>query len=190
MQHNDCFQLGHITRTHGTKGEVVIFLDVDFPDDYEQMESVFVEIKGQLIPYFIQQINIQRGNKAIVKFEDIHSIEQATPLINCPLFLPEDTLDELDGSKFYYHEIVGFRVVDATLGALGLITTVYTMATQDLIAMEYQGQEVLIPVNDDIIKGVNRQEKVMNVSLPEGLVDVYTEGMNAVADDDDSEIEA
>ena len=57
---------------------------------------------------------------------------------------------------------------------MGLITTVYTMATQDLIAMEYQGQEVLIPVNDDIIKGVNRQEKVMNVSLPEGLVDVYT----------------
>lgn len=189
MQHNDCFQLGHITRTHGTKGEVVFFLDVDFPDDYAEMESVFVEIKGQLIPYFIENINIQRGGKAIVKFEDVHSIEQATPLINCPLFLPEDTLDELEGSQFYYHEIVGFRVVDAALGELGVVTTVYSMATQDLVAMEYQGQEVLIPVNDAMIEGVNRQEKVLKVTLPEGLVEVYTEGASDVADDEDSEDE-
>jgi 16S rRNA processing protein RimM len=189
MQHNDCFQLGHITRTHGTKGEVMIFLDVDSPNDYDEMESVFVEIKGQLIPYFIEHINIQRGSKAIVKFEDINSIEQATSLINCPLFLPEDTLDELVGTQFYYHEIVGFRVVDATLGALGIVTTIYSMATQDLIAMEFQGQEVLIPVNDAMIQGVNRPEKTLNVTLPEGLVEVYTEGTNAVADDEDSELE-
>jgi 16S rRNA processing protein RimM len=63
------------------------------------------------------------------------------------------------------------------------------MATQDLIAMEFQGQEVLIPVNDAMIQGVNRPEKTLNVTLPEGLVEVYTEGTNAVADDEDSELE-
>nr|WP_310586472.1 ribosome maturation factor RimM [Runella sp.] len=189
MQHNDCFQLGHITRTHGTRGEVVIYLDVDYPEDYEELESVFVEIKGQLIPYFVKSINVQKGSKAIVKFEDINSIEAATPLINCPLFLPEDNLDELDGSQFYYHEIIGFKVVDDKLGELGTVTTVYTMSTQDLIAMNYNGHEVLIPVNDTIVPGINRQQKVLNVRLPEGLLDVYLEEGTAAADDDDTEID-
>ena len=189
MQHNDCFQLGHITRTHGTRGEVVIYLDVDYPEDYEELESVFVEIKGQLIPYFVKSINVQKGSKAIVKFEDINSIESATPLINCSLFLPEDNLDELDGSQFYYHEIIGFKVVDDRLGALGTVTTVYTMATQDLIAMNYNNHEVLIPVNDTIVPSINRQQKVLNVHLPEGLLEVYTEQGNTLADDDDTETE-
>jgi 16S rRNA processing protein RimM len=187
MQHNDCFQLGHITRTHGTRGEVVIYLDVDYPDDYDELESVFIEIKGQLIPYFIENINIQKGSKAIVKFEDINSIELATPLINCALFLPEDNLDDLDESQFYYHEIMGFKVVDDKMGELGTVSTVYSMSTQDLIAMNYHGHEVLIPVNDTIVPSINREQKILNVRLPEGLLDVYMEDADTAADDADTE---
>lgn len=189
MQYNDCFQLGHITRTHGTKGEVVIFLDVDFPEDYDELDSVFVEIKGQLVPYFIKNINVQKGSKAIVKFEDINSIEAATPLLNCALFLPEETLDELDGSQFYYHEIIGFKVVDEKLGELGTVTTVYTMSTQDLIAMEYRGNEVLIPVIDDIVPKIDRALKILHVALPEGLLDVYTEETSTPEDGQEDELE-
>ncbi|MCU0341541.1 MAG: ribosome maturation factor RimM [Spirosomaceae bacterium] len=173
MTHDNCYQLGHITRTHGTKGEVVFFLDVDYPDDYEELESVFIEIKGELVPYFVENINIQRDNKAIVKLEEIGSIEAAKALINCALYLPDDNLESLDESRFYYHEIAGFEVIDQRLGKLGLVKTVYTMAIQDLIAMQYQGQEVLIPVNDDIVLGVERDKKILNVNLPEGLIDVY-----------------
>ena len=187
MQYNDCFQLGHITRTHGTRGEVVFFLDVDFPEDYDELDSVFVEIKGQLVPYFIKSINVHKGNKAIVKFEDINSIEAATPLINCALFLPEDNLDELDERQFYYHEIIGFSVVDEKLGALGTVATVYTMATQDLIAMNYQGKEILIPVNDTIVPKIDRELKILHVSLPEGLLDVYTEETAAPEDGEDEQ---
>ncbi len=185
MNHKDCFQLGHITRTHGTRGEVVIFLDVDFPDDYEDLDSVFVEIKGQLTPFFVENINIQKGSKAIVKFEDINSIEAATPLINCGLFLPEDTLDDLNESQFYYHEIMGFKVVDEKLGELGTVATVYSMSTQDLIAMNYQGNEVLIPVNDTIVPRTDRALRTLYVNLPEGLLDVYISEENEEADDED-----
>ncbi|TAF02078.1 MAG: 16S rRNA processing protein RimM, partial [Runella slithyformis] len=35
MTKEDCFRVGHVTRTHGTKGEVIVFLDVDYPEDYD-----------------------------------------------------------------------------------------------------------------------------------------------------------
>ncbi len=174
MEKENCYQIGHITRTHGTKGELILFLDVDFPEDYEELDSLLLEVKGELIPYFIDKINLQKENRAIVKFENIETIEAATALIGCSAFLPEDTLEELDETQFYYHEIVGYDIEDQHLGILGKVVTVYTMPIQDLISMQYQGKEVLIPVNDEIVPRVNREAKILYVNLPEGLLDVYT----------------
>ena len=53
MNIDACFQLGYIVKTHGIKGQVVAFFDVDFPEDYEDLESVFLEQKGRLVPFFI-----------------------------------------------------------------------------------------------------------------------------------------
>ena len=50
MEIKDCFQLGKITKPFGYKGEVVFFLDVDEPMDYAEMDSVFVEVGGKLLP--------------------------------------------------------------------------------------------------------------------------------------------
>lgn len=173
MTKDDCFELGHITKTHGIKGELVFFLDVDDPSQYDDLESVLIEVKGELLPFFIESISINR-DRAIVALEDINTIEQAERLIKCPLYLPLDNLEPItDPDRFYYHEITGFRVVDADAGKLGTIVTVYTMATQDLIVMAYQGQEILIPVNSAIVQGVDRATKQLNVTLPEGLLDVY-----------------
>ena len=173
MTKDDCFELGHITKTHGINGELVFFLDVDAPADYEDLDTVLIDVKGDLIPYFIESISINK-NRAIVALEDVETVEQAERLIKCGLFLPLDNLEPIqDPDRFYYHEIPGFRVVDAAAGGLGTVTTVYAMPTQDLIAMQYQGQEILIPINSAIVQGVDRDKKQLNVTLPDGLLDVY-----------------
>lgn len=109
MTQENCYLLGYIVRTHGTSGNVVIYLDVDYPDDYEDLESVFVEIKGELVPYFIESLNLQKQSNAIVTFEDINTIEKAQALVGSSLYLPLESLEELDGDAFYYHDIRGFR---------------------------------------------------------------------------------
>ncbi len=184
MTQEDCYLLGYIVRTHGLKGEVSIFLDVDYPEDYEDMESVFIAIKGQLVPYFIESINIQRQNKAIVRLEGIATIEAAQALVGSSLFLPEDTLDELEEGEFYYHQLPGYTVVDRIQGALGTVRTVYTPNAQDLIAMDYQGHEVLIPVVDGIVDKADHEKKEVYVNLPEGLLEVYLSEDNQPDDAD------
>ncbi len=173
MTKDDCFELGHITKTHGINGEVVFFLDVDDPTEYEDLDTVLIEVRGDLIPYFIESISINK-NRAIVALEDVETVEQAERLLKCGLFLPLDNLEPIeDPDRFYYHEITGYRVVDAVAGELGTVTTVYAMPTQDLVAMQYQGQEILIPINSAIVQGVDRVAKYLHVTLPDGLLDVY-----------------
>ena len=174
MRIDDCYQLGYVIKTHGLDGEVSILLDVDIPDDYHALESVFVAVQGTetLVPFFLEHIVIQQ-NKALVKFEDVDSIEQAEPLVKAGLYLPLTSLPALSEDQYYYHEIIGFRVVDQQAGDLGTVKDVYSTAGQDMIAMDYEGKEVLIPINDNIITRVDKAQQVVHVDLPEGLLEVY-----------------
>jgi 16S rRNA processing protein RimM len=96
MHIDDCFLLGHIVKTHGIKGQVVAFFDVDYPEDYDDLESVFLEQQGRLIPFFIDKMEPVQKGRFIITFEDIKTIEQAEKLRNVSLYLPLDELPELE----------------------------------------------------------------------------------------------
>ena len=172
MQVDDCYQLGYILKPHGLNGMISIFLDVDNPENYQKMESVFIEINGKLIPFFIAEINIKK-NKAVVRLEDIMDLSAAEALKGKSIYLPLADLPPLDGNNFYFHEVIGYQVIDKHTGSIGKITTVYTLPNQNLLAVDHQGTEILIPVNDYIIVNVDRSNEEMMVSLPSGLLEVY-----------------
>lgn len=185
MTQDSCYLLGYIVRTHGTSGNVVMFLDVDYPEDYEELDSVYVEIKGELVPYFISKFNLQKQSNAIVTFEDVDTIEKAQALVGSSLYLSLDDLQELGEEEFYYHEIKGFTVVDARDGVLGIVKEVYALNGQDLIAMGYKGVEVLIPTSEEIVSKADKEKKELYVNLPEGLLEVYLDNSTNTPDDAD-----
>lgn len=172
MNIDACYQLGYVIKKHGVKGEVSVLLDVDFPEEYSELESVFVEINQKLVPFFIEAIQI-RDDKAVIKFEDIDDGPAADELKAKRVFLPLSTLPELEPGKFYYHQVVGYTVKDQTLGEVGTITGIFTSNMQDLITVDHNGTEILIPISDDIVHDADHEQKILNVDLPEGLMDVY-----------------
>jgi len=172
MQLDECYELGYIIKPHGIQGDVRVFLDVDAPEDYLNMESVFVAEGSNLVPYFISSIR-QMGDNMVVKFEDITSQEQARALQSKKLHLPLDMLPELDEDQFYYHEIVNFQIIDEAMGQLGKVKEIYLKGNQDLINMLYHDTEVLIPISDEIIRKIDRESRTLHVKLPDGLLDIY-----------------
>ena len=173
MDFDSCFQLGYIVKSHGLKGEVTAFLDSDEPHAYREMESVFVEQQQRLIPFFIKQLKIQ-GNKAVISFEGITSVEQANALKSAKLWLPLEVLPELEGDQFYFHEIIGYEVIDSVSGSIGKMKSVYDSGAQDLLAIENQEKEILIPIVDSIITKVDKEAEQILVSVPQGLIELYT----------------
>ena len=173
MKVEDCYQVGYIIKPHGLKGEVQVFLDVDDPKQYKNMESVFV-LQGQsLVPFFLLSMSLNR-DKAIVKFEDIDSIEMAKSIKGLELYMPLGALPQLDGDDFYYHEIQGFLLKDEKLGDIGTVSSVLDAGHQLLIAVAHQsGNEILIPLSDELIVSLDKEAKLMVMNVPDGLVDVY-----------------
>jgi len=174
MQKKDCYFLGYISKIIGTNGEVAIFIDADNPSKYNNLKYILVEINEQLIPYFISSIKIN-GSSARVLFEDVDSTEKAQSLTSKQLFLPLEMLPELKGNKFYFHEVIGFTVIDKVKGNIGTIASIIESTSNPIMQIIYNEKEILIPIIKNVIKKVDRENKTIEIEAPEGLIDIYLE---------------
>lgn len=175
MRKEDCFYLGNIVKKHSFRGEVVIKLDTDEPQLYKNMESVFVDLGNNLVPFFIEKSSLSKGTMLRVKFEDVNTEQDADAIMKSGIYLPLNLLPKLLGNKFYYHEVIGFNVVDLNFGVVGSIVHINDKAAQPLFEIDRDGLEIFIPMIDDFIKKVDRENKVIEVETPDGLINLYLE---------------
>ena len=173
MHKDDCFFLGKIVSKFSFKGEVLVKLDTDNPEIYQEMESVFVDYNNNLVPFFIEKARLHKSSLLRVKFEDVDTEEDADDLIKTSLYLPLDLLPELEDDQFYYHEIIGFEVIDATKGNIGTVKNINDNTVQALFEIEFNGKEILIPINDEFIDKLDKENKKLHLKTPEGLIDLY-----------------
>ncbi|WP_127022332.1 ribosome maturation factor RimM [Flagellimonas beolgyonensis] len=173
MRKEDCFYLGKVVSKYSFKGEVLVKLDTDEPDIYENMESVFVSLGNNLVPFFIDRCRLHKSNLLRIDFEEVKDEPTADKIIGAELYLPLSMLPPLSGNKFYFHEVIGFTLMDEVHGDIGVIQSINDSASQDLFEVEKEGKQLLIPINDDIITKVDRKNRTIHVKTPEGLVDLY-----------------
>jgi len=173
MQKKDCFYLGRVVRKHSFKGEIVIKLDTDEPELYANIDAVFIDVGNNLIPFFIEKSLLQKGNQLRVKFEDFNTEEDAETIQKSDVYLPLDLLPKLTGNKFYFHEVIGFTIEDIHFGKVGTIVGINDKTAQPLFEIINGTKEILIPMIDDFIKKVDREQKNILVETPEGLIEMY-----------------
>ena len=174
MLREDCFFLGTVVGKYSFKGEVLIKLDTDQPELYENIATLFIETQTGLAPYFVIKSELHKSSLLRVTFEDVTDEAGADTLVNKKVFLPLDMLPKLHGNQFYYHEIIGFSVVDKDHGNIGKVTGVNDHSAQALLKIDYQGTEILIPIVDEMILQVDRKHQKLHVQIPEGLLDIYS----------------
>jgi 16S rRNA processing protein RimM len=172
MMNSDFFYLGVVTKTFGYKGQVVIYLDTDEPEKYKTLEAVFVKDEDEVLPYIIEDFTYKGANQAIVQFADVDG-ETAKHLVKAELYLPLSFLPPLTGNKFYFHEVIGFDVIDKEKGNIGKCVDFMEISRQPIMHIDCNGKEILIPAVDEIFEMVDREHKTINIAAPEGLVDIY-----------------
>lgn len=173
MQKEDCFFVGKVVKKYSFKGELLVKLDTDEPELFLEMESVFVEQHKNLIPFFIETSSLHKSSLLRVQFEDVYDEASADALLGTELYLPLSFLPELTGTKFYYHEVIGFTIKDTVFGNAGIISHINDHTAQHLFVTDLNGKEVLIPINDAFIKEIDRKNKIVVMELPTGLIELY-----------------
>lgn len=169
-----CFELGWVVKAKGLEGSVVIQLDTDDASNYKNLESVLLEDKtsSQLIPFFIKQISLS-GTMATCWLEEIDSREAAENLTGSKVFLPESQLPDLNKDQYYFHEIIGFQIIDENHGLIGVAESVVDLPSNTMLITYVKNKEVLIPLQEEIVHTVDKENKTIRVNIPNGLLEIY-----------------
>jgi 16S rRNA processing protein RimM len=174
MKIEDCFYIGYITKTKGLKGEVQVYFEYDEPANLP-LDSVFAEINGKLVPFFISTYKLQNNQTGNFYFDDIDTIEKAQTLIRKKLYLLNSLKPVRDDDEFLITDLKGFMVHDQTVGELGDIIEIHEYPQQFVAVVSYKFKEIMFPLNDDLIVEIDEENGILKVDLPEGLVNLYLE---------------
>ena len=173
MKKEACFYLGTIIGKYSFKGELLIKTDTDNIESYLNLSSFFIEIENKLVPYFIEKCLIHKSSLLRLKLEDVSNEEIANSLIKKKTYLPLELLPPLEGKKFYYHEVIGFKIIDQKEGEIGTIIKINDKTKQPIFEVNEGNNIVLIPLHDDLLINVDRKNQSILVNLPEGLIDLF-----------------
>ncbi|MGM1430639.1 ribosome maturation factor RimM [Sphingobacterium lactis] len=174
MTIDHCFYIGYISKTRGLKGEVQLFFEFEDYMDLD-LDLIFLEVNKKLVPYFVDAIKLQQNSTAYATFEDIDHIDKAQAIVRKKMYLPNDKMPERDPEDFTYKDLVGFLAIEESEGELGEITHVQEMPQQFIATVDIDGKDAMFPLNEDFIVGIDPEEQVIVLRLPEGLIDMYLE---------------
>lgn len=169
---DEFFYLGTLTRPFGLKGELCAFFDTDNPERYTQLDALFLDLDGEKIPYPVEHISYRGNNQFVIKFDGIGPNE-CREFAQVELYLPLSQLPPLDGNRFYFHEVIGFTVIDERLGEIGTCQDFLEVSNNPIMQVNHNGTEILIPASQQFVTQVDRENRILHVSTPEGLVEIY-----------------
>lgn len=169
---NDFFYIGYISRSRGLKGEIQLFFEFS---DYEELDLdvLFLEMDRKMVPFFVDTAKIQQNSTAYIFLEDIDHIEKAQPLLHKRVYLPKAKRPERDPDDFRFTDLVGFEAHDSERGPLGKIHAVHSYPQQFVAAVTYQEKEILFPLNEATIVLIDNEKELVQLTLPDGLIDLY-----------------
>lgn len=174
MDRSDCVELGYFAKAHGMNGELRANLDVFDIDEYTDAKLLYVAKEGDpLRPVRIEKFLPQTGKYALVTIPGVKDRAEAEAYVSMGIYYPKDLLPKLSDGHFYFHEVIGFEVEDKHHGTVGTLKEILDLPNNELLQVNANGKEVLIPMKDDIFLGVDKEAKKVRVSLPEGLLELY-----------------
>ncbi|NLX40800.1 MAG: hypothetical protein GXY75_02745 [Bacteroidales bacterium] len=150
-----------VAKSYGDKGDVVINLSPSDPKDINFEEPVFIYFDGLPVPFFIESCQA-KGGRWIVKFENIDNFEDAEEIVGKEIFL---NIDEDQDSEL---PIIGMEVYDSNNTLIGVISDYTNASGNEYIAVIYEGEEVLLPLHDDLI--LEWGEDHIILEIPAGLL--------------------
>ena len=166
IREDDVYKIGRIGKPHGIGGEVTLRFSDDVFDRVDA-EYLVLMVDGILVPFFIEEYRFRSDEVALVKFEDIDTMDRAAELTGCDVFFPRHFAD-IDNDVLTWSQIVGYDIVDVASGkVIGRIESVDESTINVLLEL---ADGTLIPAVDEFIDDIDHEARKLFMSLPDGLL--------------------
>ena len=172
IKKEEVYKIGLFNKPHGIHGE----LQFTFTDDiFDRVDCDYLicPARRYFRPFFIEEYRFRSDSTALVKLEGIDTAERARMFTNVEVYFPVKHAEEAEDGELSWNFFVGFRMEDVRHGELGEVVEVDTTTVNTLFVVEQEdGEELLIPAQEEFIVEINQEKKLITVELPEGLLNL------------------
>lgn len=174
IRKEDIIEIGKFQKTHALKGELnaILQVDEDFIDDGNPL---IVEMDGIFVPFYPESVRRKGSESFLLLLEGVDSQEKAREFVNKTIYgRRSDLLEYFDDPDEELHEdFIGYTVTDTHHGVIGKIADLDDSTENVLFVVENDsGERIYIPVVDDFILNIDDDRMLVEMDLPEGLVDL------------------
>ncbi|HTQ27833.1 MAG TPA: ribosome maturation factor RimM [Puia sp.] len=164
--------IGRLVAVYGLKGELVLHHRLGKKTSLKGLEVLYLEDKkDEMLPYFLESSSIKNEEELYLKLEGVDNKEKAKRFVQKEVWLADNDFQKYAG-KSAPISLVGYRVMHED-SDLGEILEVIEQPHQVLCRIELRQKEVLIPINEETLLKTDKKNKVISVSLPDGLLELY-----------------
>ena len=171
IRREEVYKIGIFNKPHGIHGELLFTFTDDIFDRVEA-EYIVCLLDGIFVPFFIEEYRFRSDTTALMKLEGVDTAERARMFTNVEVWFPVKHADETEPEELTWNYFVGFRMEEIHHGYLGDVTEVDTSTLNTLFVVDHNGEELLIPAQEEFITDIDQKHKVITVSLPAGLVNL------------------
>ncbi|KRE51760.1 ribosome maturation factor RimM [Paenibacillus sp. Soil724D2] len=164
--------VGRIVNSHGIRGELKVVPETDFPERFDKGNAlIIVDSQNKQTPVTVQTSRLHK-NMFILQFDQFSNINEVEKFKGSLLKIEAKDQQPLEEGEYYYHEIIGCKVVTEEGKELGLVSEVLTPGANDVWVVSLpKGKQLLLPVIDDVILDVDIANKTIRIHLMEGLME-------------------
>ena len=167
-------EIGHVIKAHGLKGEMKILTNGVKKDILRNTDVVFISLHGQIEPHFIEYVKGE--DPIIIKLEEFDTKESVQAIVKSTLMVHRTKewlalLDQESNEDDGYDHLIGYHIMDLNSGQKHEIVSVEAFPQQTMAFVRIsEDLEVPIPLNDTFIEIVDHDHKVIQMDLPDGLL--------------------
>ncbi|MFM7024338.1 MAG: ribosome maturation factor RimM [Flavobacteriales bacterium] len=169
MQTGDTFYFGVLTKLKGFKGEIHFKVET-FIEDTESIKAVQLLIGKHLAEYKVERVSLNE-EKGVIKFEGVNTDKEAAGLLKFKMYLNTADFPELE-EEWNPKDILSYKVFDKEKGYIGDISDVNDQTAQTLITVTLNKKEILIPLVEEFIEGIDEEKKELHIDVPSALLDL------------------
>jgi 16S rRNA processing protein RimM len=164
--------VGRVGRAHGVRGDVLVDVRTDEPEERFAAGSVLVTDPADAGPLTVADVRWHSG-KLVVRFEGVEDRTGAERLRGLRLVIDSDDLEPVDDpDEFHDHQLVGLSAVSVSGAELGPVVDVVHSPAGDLLVLKHGGRERFVPFVREMVPTVDLTGGRVVIDPPEGLLEL------------------
>ena len=169
---NNYYKIGKLVATFGLQGELVLIHSLGKKTSLKGLEAIFIEErKDAFIPYFVSGTKIKSDKEILVRLDGLTTKESAHKLVQREVWILDADFQKFAG-KSAPISLLGFSMISGDVD-LGEVLEVIEQPHQVLCKILFNGNEALIPIHDESLEKIDKKNRKVFVTLPDGLLDIY-----------------